>query len=186
MASDSPMPSYTEFLEYKKFIQMKASFKPLSSSAEPYQPQPKDVDASSAELRPWYMAKKEMNYAEIGRNAFMKAPIDSSHKFSLEVSWFYALRQVCELNPDNLIVIGSIHNSADGTRTYLSAKVKGLYNLYYNLHMYGIASYNYFKVTEIEIFLAPRSANAGSVVLKVVDKPRSKDNISVASSFSDN
>ena len=122
---------------------------------------------------------KPMDYSKIGCGAFMKVWIEARHMMTVEGQWFFTLRQLCELNPELLTINGNLHNNLDGSRTYLSGQVKGMNGVYHNFHIYGIATYNYFKTTQIEIFLGPKDAQVGSVVFDILEKP--KDNGSVAS-----
>jgi hypothetical protein len=63
----------------------------------------------------------------------------------------YAIRALCEAQPERLVVQGGIHNNDDGSKTYVSASVKMSETLYYNLHFYGALRGNFFTTKSIAI-----------------------------------
>ena len=164
--------------EMKMFIEFQ-QFKKMSASLAPKLPAPKPVPAPVPAFRTWAKPQTEqredIDYKKIGRLAFMKAWIDPAEKLSVGNEWFFTMRHLIHLDPELLTIVGGLHNNMDGSKTYLSARVQ-IGSHYVNIHMYGAATFNYFNVTEFEIFVGPKGG--ASVKLKVVPRPSSMSSAS--------
>jgi hypothetical protein len=81
-------------------------------------------------------------------NFFTKIHPISGHKGIHSIlSALYRAKPACFVCPDG------IHNSSDGSKTYLSVRVYTSNTLYYNIHIYGIMRGSIFNVNKSEIFM---------------------------------
>jgi hypothetical protein len=81
-------------------------------------------------------------------NFFTKLHPVSGHKGLHSIlGALYRAKPACFVCPEG------IHNSSDGSKTYLSVRVYTSNTLHYNIHIYGIMRGNIFNVTNSETFM---------------------------------
>ena len=69
------------------------------------------------------------------------------------------LRCLYRLNPEMFQIIGEIHNSIDGTETYMSVRMYTDKDKYSNMHIYGIRRGHTFTVTKMHFFYFGQTIN---------------------------
>jgi hypothetical protein len=118
--------------------------RPKSESSESSSAGSSASSGSSASAGGRFAFKKE----QFLENFFTKLHPVSGHKGIHSIlGALYRAKPACFVCPDG------IHNSSDGSKTYLSVRVYTSNTLHYNIHIHGIMRGSIFNVIKSDIFM---------------------------------